>query len=301
MGSLIVRVCNALRRPLDDEIDVIVVSSQSDVTAASIRNARAAVPIRFERLIEGQPYLVRVFPKRHRPVAQFVSAGPDAQPAFVQLHCPIDPEKVSTVNFPPYSALDRQLQRVLEASALDGMRGAGEMIYTGLSNTRRAGLLNLFTKMTNVTFRLAGGSELGAPLGGDDSRTIWSFVDRLFDVRDDRVFADVQPQLHELINAAVSADVFRAVSGSLHEPPTGFGHAGSFKTAEPYGNLQLTFFTTGTSPRRFKVDADIDDAAGLGHAFQVIRNFITHGTTHPYDIHEILAFRHQTALPYDLA
>jgi hypothetical protein len=259
------------------------------------------VPIRFERLIEGQPYLVRIFPKRHRPVAQFVSAGSDQQPAVVQFHCPIDPEKVRTVNFPPYSALDLQLRRVLEASALEGLSGAGEKIYTGLTETRRAGLLNLFTKMTNVSFRLAGGAAPGAPPGGDDSRTIWSFVDRLFGVRDDRVFADVQPELHDLVTAALSADVFRMVSGSLHEPPAGFGHAGSFKTSEPYGNLQLTFFVSGTPPRRLKIDADIDDAAGLGHAFQVIRNFITHGTTHPYDIHEILAFRQQAALPYDLA
>ena len=49
------------------------------------------------------------------------------------------------------------------------------------------------------------------------------------------------------------------------------------------------------------MDADIDDAAGLGHVFQVLRNWLTHGATHPYDIHEILVFRQEVALPYDLA
>ena len=50
-----------------------------------------------------------------------------------------------------------------------------------------------------------------------------------------------------------------------------------------------------------EVDADIDNAAGIGHVFQVLRNWITHGTTHPYDIHQILVFRQEVVLPYDLA
>lgn len=76
---------------------------------------------------------------------------------------------------------------------------------------------------------------------------------------------------------------------------------GSYKTADRYGNLQLTFFASQAAPLTFKVDADIDDAAGVGHTFQVLRNWATHGTTHPYDIHKILVFRQEVALPYDLA
>ena len=36
------------------------------------------------------------------------------------------------------------------------------------------------------------------------------------------------------------------------------------------------------------VDMDIDDAAGLAHVFQVLRNALTDRPTHPYDIHQIL-------------
>ena len=61
------------------------------------------------------------------------------------------------------------------------------------------------------------------------------------------------------------------------------------------------FFASETAPIAFKVDADIDDAAGLGHAFQVLRNFVTDGTTHPYDIHQILTFRQEVTPLYDLA
>lgn len=35
-------------------------------------------------------------------------------------------------------------------------------------------------------------------------------------------------------------------------------------------------------------DIDVDDAAGLGHVFQVLRNALLGRATNPYDIHEIL-------------
>ena len=79
MGALLLRACDVLGRPLDDEMDVFVVSPQTETTAASLRSARGRVSIRFEGLSEGQPYVVRLFPKRHRPVAQIVTAGPDAE------------------------------------------------------------------------------------------------------------------------------------------------------------------------------------------------------------------------------
>jgi hypothetical protein len=47
-------------------------------------------------------------------------------------------------------------------------------------------------------------------------------------------------------------------------------------------------------------EIDIDDAAGLAHVFQVMRNHLTGEPTHPYNIHEIL-MAHQNLDPgYDL-
>lgn len=160
-------------------------------------------------------------------------------------------------------------------------------MYSGLSNRQKAGLFNLFTKMSSVAF--------------EDGPTTWSFVERLFRVQQDRVFVDVRPKLLDVVEASVATRLFDPVSGSLHTPPPGFDLLGSFKTLEPYGNLQLTFFGSRTAPLAFKVDADIDNAAGLGHAFQVIHNFVAQDSTDAYDIHEILVFRQQAALPYDLA
>jgi hypothetical protein len=287
MGAIVVRVGNALRQPLDDQMDVSVVSSRTDSIMAVASNVAGQAPVRFEKLAEGQPYIIKVFPMRHRPVAQFSFAGPEDDPRLVQLYCPLHPERVRAATFPEYGTIAPELQRVLDCSRVEGVDGQGEALYAGLSPLQKAGLFNLFAKMSSVGF--------------DAQRTIWTFVDDVFRVRADRVFADVQPALRDLVKGAVATERFRKVPSKLHTPPLGFDHAGSFKTHEQYGNLQLTFFASVAPPLTFKVDADIDDAAGLGHAFQVIRNFVTKGTTHPYDIHEILAFRQEVFLPYDLA
>ena len=54
-----------------------------------------------------------------------------------------------------------------------------------------------------------------------------------------------------------------------------------------YGNLQLTFQRRGTTGDDYVADVDIDDAQGIEHIFQVLRNSVS-GPTNPYDIHDIL-------------
>jgi len=286
MASLIVRIQNASRQPLDDTVDVHVVSVQTDVTAGRVLGAQGNVDIRVDGLGDGQPYLVKVFPVRHRPVGQFVIPNGDG-PAVLQLATPIDPERVKSVHFPEYDAVAPDLRRILERSTVEGSTGSGGDLYKGLSDIQKAGLFNLFAKMNSFGF--------------DPGRTVWTFVDGLYRIRPDRIFVDVQPALRDLVKGAISSERFREVPANLHTPPPGFVHAGSYKTADRYGNLQLTFFASETAPLTFKVDADIDDAAGLGHAFQVLRNFVMNGTTHPYDIHEILVYRQEVTLPYELA
>jgi hypothetical protein len=288
MGAIIVRVLSASRRPLDDRLDIEVSSTRSDATVARVKDVSGTSPVRITGLAETDLYRIQVFPRRHRPVTQVAFAGPDDSPSTVELHSPIHPSGVRSVRFPAYADLPRPLTRVLEQSTVDGIPGSGDALYAALTDVQKAGLLNLFSKMTGSTF--------------SDGRTVWSFVDGVYAVRPDRIFVDVDPALRERVSEAVVANTFREVSGSLHEPPSTYCQAGSFKTTDPYGNLQLTFFcTTGDEPISYKVDADIDDAAGIGHAFQVIRNWVTDGTTHPYDIHQILVFRQDVSLPYELA
>lgn len=267
-------------------MDVHVVSARSDATVRRVLDIPGLSEVRLEGLNDFEPYIVKVFPTRHRPVGQFVIPQP-GRDVSVQLYAPIDPERVMQVKFPSYESLSAELHRVLACSECEGVSGNGATLYDALSDTERAGLFNLFAKMSSFGF--------------DDAHTVWTYVESVYRVRPDRIFVNVQPALRDRVRGAVAAERFREVSGRLHTPPPGFAEAGSFKTADRYGNLQLSFFSAADPALRFKVDADIDDAAGLGHVFQVLRNWVTDGTTHPYDVHQILVFRQEVTLPYDLA
>ena len=54
--------------------------------------------------------------------------------------------------------------------------------------------------------------------------------------------------------------------------------------------VQLTFFAGADD---WVADIDIDDAAGIEHIFQVIRNAMPGRDTHPYNIHQILVGHQQ--------
>lgn len=285
MATIIVRVGNANRLPLEERMDVHLVNVSTDATVKVVSDVPGNAKVKFDGLIERQPYVVKAFPRRHRPVAEIALAGSDDRPTEVQLYAPLHPEHVRSAKFPAYDSLDQTLTAVLERSTIAGLDARGRELYDALANTQKAGLFNLYARMSGV--------ELGV-------RRVWSFVDRIFSVRGDRIHVDVDSMLLDLVMEASESDLFRDVPGGLHEPPPGYGPAGSFKTGERHGNLQLTFFSSLALPRSFKVDADIDDAAGIGHVFQVLRHTLTHGTTHPYDIHQILVFR-QEPVSYEIA
>lgn len=286
MSALIIRVRNAHRQPLADQMDIHVVSARTDSTVARLLRVSGKRDVKVEGLMAGQPYIVKVFATRHRPVGLFAMPR-EGKDVVVEVYTPLDPERVSAATFPAYGDAPAELRQVLDRSSIEGAPGTGVLAYDALTDLQRGGLFNLFAKMSTFGF--------------DDERSVWSFVDGIYRVRPDRIFVDVQPTLRDLVKGGVAADRVREVSGKLHAPPPGFVAAGSFKTAERYGNLQLSFFASESAPIAFKVDADIDDAAGLGHTFQVLRNWVTHGVTHPYDIHQILVFRQEVELPYDLA
>ena len=123
--------------------------------------------------------------------------------------------------------------------------------------------------------------------------TVLSHVKELVDLRGDRCYCVVPQSLRDDTKNAAVGGLFKMVSGSMHHFEDGYSDAGSFKTNDHYGNLQLTYFA---SPSRWVADIDIDDAGGIGHLFQVVRNEVSGNPTHPYDIHQILV-RHQSVDP----
>ena len=187
-------------------------------------------------------------------------------------------------------------ERALEARAPAAERAApdrpmldlraGDRRWTQLGSEQRAGLLNLFAKMRSVTLT-----------GGKDA---WSYLSTLTDVARDRIHACVDPSLR---GEMLDQFMFKEAPGMMHKAEKGRARDKSFKTREPYGNLQLTFFRIDGQALPTLVDADVDDAAGMEHGEQVVRHEfgrfarllfrgllpgLPEETTNPYDIHQIL-------------
>jgi hypothetical protein len=204
-------------------------------------------------------YRIEIDPPSYQYVSEFVSLKASGITPL-SITFPIDPNKVKKVNFPGYAKLSGDLQSLMEQSdqvlSFEGKKG--KVLYDAFDDIRRAGLLNIAVK--------SGATPL------TNKRTVLSYIQRLTELRGDRFFAVVPKELREETKNSVAEGLFHSVDGSLHHPPPGFTPAGSFKTPDHYGNLQLTFFMNGND---CVADIDIDDAAGIEHVFQVVHNALS--------------------------
>ena len=278
-SSLRFDLYDAYGDPLNEPVDIYLFN-QSLSDKPAVRGVMASKPILVKGLEEPPNGLYRVYidPPSYLPVSLFVSTS-GSKVVEKPLPLAVDPDKVIDVKFPEYGEIN-YAHRVLEASVnVEGSPGtAGQSLYQGLDKIRRAGLLNILAKARRTP--LIGGG------------VVLDHLTELQEIRGDRSFARVTPELRQRVDSSLTQGLFREVSGALHQRQ-GYELAGSFKTSESYGNLQLTFFT---KPGEMIADIDIDDAGGLGHVFQVLRNSITGRPTHPYNIHDILV-RHQEIDP----
>jgi hypothetical protein len=319
-ATLTIRPVDARRRRLPVEYRITVERSGSTLQTAVFQPGIAEA--RFPELLLQQVYTVMVVPDRFKVTGRIVAIQTSDRSEM--LLCLLHPRHAE-IQFPDFSLLDSSVQLVLERStALDAPRlqtrstavrqtesralgdrvagsgrpmpgrntrdvRSGRVRWERLGPEQRAGLLNLFAKMRSIT--LAEGATTG-----------WSYVDTLEQVERDRIHALVQPSLFDQVKRT---PCFAEASGLLHGSMEGFRRVMSFKTREPFGNLQLTFFAREGDTLPTLVDADVDDAAGIEHADQVLRNEsqkfvrkllggifpgLPEGKTHPYDIHQILIF-----------
>jgi hypothetical protein len=289
MSELAIRVRDVYRKPLGDRVDVTVRAHRTGRLVGQVIDKPGTAVIRVPDLVPTEVYVVTVFPSRHRAVGQFVhmSAKPRTE---VEIVCPANPRRVLSIVPPLFAALTARARAILEASTLEHppTNTSGQSLYdsTELSFAQRAGLLNLLAKMQNT------------PL--PDGSTVLDHVASFYRVRGDRVFANVALALRDLVKTGVASQLFNVVDGSLHKADPDFRLVDSYKTPDPYGNLQITFFASLNPPLRFTADIDIDDAQGIGHIFQVVEHTIAKTMTNPYDIHEIL-IHHQFLDPgYEL-
>jgi len=222
-------------------------------------------------------YQISIDPPSYNPVSHFITVKISGATEIAILF-PVDISKVVSVTFPTFPNLPKELRSLLTKSP--GVFGfennTGDALYKALDDIRRGGVLNIARK-TQAT-RLS------------NDKSVLSLIKAIRELRGDRFFAFVEKELREEVKHSVNTGLFHEVSGSQHHLPAqfvAFSPAGSFKTDDHFGNLQLTFFMKGD-----ECVADIDDAGGLGHIFQVLKNHFTGSPTHPYNIHQILV-KHQ--------
>ncbi len=282
-GRLELEVVDVAGRPLADRVDIRlrhhVLSDQLHADGQDGAKILAFEGLRTEP--QGL-YVLELHAASYWPVSRFVTI-PASGTLRERVTLPIRPQRAKAIH-PEYGQLDDRVQGVLERSQkVKGHEGLkGPALYEALSDEATAALLNIARKTLIVPFA-----------DGDD---LLSHV-TVLEIHDDRCFVDVPTAVKDQVEAMAQTGQFQAVDGSLHEPPDQFVAAGSYKTPDAFGNLQMTFFT---SHKGCVADIDIDDAAGLGHVFQVIRNHLSGKPTHPYNIHQIL-MKHQHLNPgYDL-
>jgi len=202
-------------------------------------------------------YRVLIAPRRYRPRQFFVSLK-EGETASRKIAFPVDPGKVAAIQAPPYARLAPALQRLLS-----------EITYASLTPLQKACLLNLAAKAAATI------------LGGAACLDHWL---RILSVQQDRLLVRTSAALEK---AAALSPLFVNADALLHAAPAGYRRTRSFKTKDPHGSLQLTCFRRLEPVEDYLVDADIDEAQGLEHLFEVVRNAVR-GPTNPYDVREIL-------------
>jgi hypothetical protein len=275
--SLRIRFRNVYGEAPDDHADVHVIDVRTESLAGRKTNHRTLKALAFPAVDPNVAYKVKIYPLKHRPVSHVIRTDGSGA-ASLDAVLPIHPDHVMSTSFPEFDTLDAELKSALGRNGVEDLQHNGKALYDDLGPLQKAGLLNVWTKMAHTLL----------PQGLPASH----YVENFYRMRGDRFFANVGLSFRDLVKTATSAGLFESADDSQHTPPDGFNRAGSFKSKDGYGNLQLTFFASSSSPLKFKLDADIDDANGIGHVFQVLDHWLTDSDTHPYDIHQIL-MKHQ--------
>ena len=277
------RLVDAADQPISQPCDVMLWNqiTGEHLVAHAPKSSVVNVPLK------GAPegiYRIQVDPAAYLASGAFVSVAASGATKLTVLLA-IDPAKVKNIKRPAFDALSADARRVLsETKALPNFPSlSGSELFGNLDDIRCAGFLNIIKK-----------TEHTALLNG---RIVATYIKGLIDLRGDRFFAAVSQELRDEAKHASVGGMFDEVSPLLHHQPAGFTHAGSFKTQDHYGNLQLTFFTNGTD---WVADIDIDNANGLEHVFQVLHNQLTGKPTHPYSIHDILVAYQKLDPAYEL-
>jgi hypothetical protein len=187
----------------------------------------------------------------------------------------VNPRRVEDIAAPEFDALSAAERAFLDSAEMiaaetgdrDLVELAGPNLYDALGPLRKACLLNIFAKAKHAS----------------SARCI-RFFQSLMVLRQDRCFCTVDPSMPEFLR---KSDIFKSAPNILHKPLRDFVLEDSFKSKDAHANIQVTFMRHKTSGM-LAADVDIDEASGIEHGFEVIRNAVTQGRTNPYLIRELL-------------
>lgn len=284
-GVLNLNVVNVYQEDVTEQVTVIL-KNQQLADNRFFPNMPGGNTIQLQGLMrtpQGR-YLLEVDSPSYQPVSQFINI-PASGDQTMDVVLPVNPNRVSSMARPDVKDLLPDLRDFLQKSSLSISGTKGLDLFPVLPDILCAGLLNLVTK-ARQTLLSSGKPAL-------------SYLLDMVDLHGDRLFAKVSSELPSECKRSETAGILHSVSDSLHDPFPGFERAGSFKTFDHYGNLQLTL-STNPETGEWMVDMDIDDAQGLEHVFQVVHNTLTGEPTHPYNIHEILVEFQQLDPGYSL-
>jgi hypothetical protein len=274
-GQLRLELVDVLGDRLGEKIDIFFRhQTLTEVKAVRQVDASKRLLIKELRPVPQGLYRLQIDAPSYRPVNWLIVIAASGVTER-QIVLPVNPAKVIRLQCPDYDDLPHA-HPLFEASGdvLNFSGRQGRELYEAVDDIRKAGLLNIITKSHLTRF--------------SSDASVLSYFRELKELRGDRFYVVVSQELREHVKNSVQEDLFTPASDLLHRPPDGYERAGSFKTPDPFGNLQLSFFV---KDGQWMADVDIDDAAGFGHVFQVVRNAVTGQPTHPYDIHQILIHR----------
>ncbi|HEY7405528.1 MAG TPA: hypothetical protein VIB39_18520 [Candidatus Angelobacter sp.] len=283
-GILSLAIVDVFNKNIQEDV-TIVLKNQQLVDNRTLKGESAADFIRIGGLWRTPQglYMIEIDAPSYHAVSQFIRINASGDTGLTVM-LPVDPARVTSMDRPAYDDLLPDLKTFLSIADVLGFSGKkDEALYDALPDIPCAGLLNLVAKARHT---LVDGQPVLASLG------------TMVDLHGDRLFAMVDQDFKSVCSRAT--DVLHPVEDALHDPKPGFVRAGSFKTFDHYGNLQLTFAVNQEDPSQWMVDMDIDDAQGLEHIFQVVHNAVTGDPTHPYNIHEILVAFQQIDPGYTL-
>ena len=277
MASLKIVLTDAAGADLVDHIVVDLFPLHSSQSQQATGDISGTMQIQSIDITSGPFFRVMVTPANHRIVQSFVSFSGE-ETAIFAAPVPVDPAKVNNICGPLFDKLAPKAQGMLAQAMVASFNdGAGvflqgSQLYSALDRfpLLKACFLNMVAK--SAATNLPDGHSVLDHFGG------------LVRIEQDRLFLKIDPAL---VEETSHSNAFHAVSAALHDPLPGYKLISSFKTFDRYGNLQLTFQRLGDTGADYAVDVDIDDAQGIEHIFQVVRNSVN-GPTNPYDIHDIL-------------